>query len=357
MAHRVSQTFVISRRVHSKEKPHTVVIGLLKVLVHNAAAHNVRHVIGVQSRRLRKSPALGAAGQIASVFGKEDRHRVCLEELNETIVARRLEITVSAPGIDVIAKIVDRVLARATVEVAGNLIADGLVVIGGVPDSQPAIFVGLDVGLGVASGCLDVCGSTRVVRRVADFIAGEEANDVGILGKLVHDLSITAEQCGVPGWCLTINGQAWLAKISEDVYAVVIEELHASRVIFGRINGIHSNHVGSEGCQIWHISLASIFVGKRINVGCIGRRGAGGAGLLLVGNAPQNELGAIRIEQLRSLFVFFLVCQSAAALKFVCGPPSRTFITMDGRSALRAPPARAKSESGIVNATILLPGR
>ena len=280
----------------------TVVILFLVVHVDDTTAENLGHLVIVKSGSLLELATGGTVRQVATVLSEEDWDRVLLEELDLLIVTRLLHAALTTPGVDVVAPEVDSSLLLTTVEVVGNLLTDVLVVVGGVANTEPAVALALDVLLGVTDGCLDVGRSLCVGLVVADFVTGEEANDVGVLSKLVDDALVAGKEFDIPLGVIAVDGSVRLAEIGDDVDTSVLKELHANRVVCIGIDGVGTDGVGTKLLEQRNITLAGLLIGQGVDeVLLLLESGTSSGGVLLVGNTLHEELGAVGVEELLAL--------------------------------------------------------
>ncbi|KAI6776278.1 hypothetical protein HG530_000223 [Fusarium avenaceum] len=281
----------------------TVVVGLLVVHVDDTTAENINHLLLlVESSGLVEDTLGSTAGLVATVLSEEDRDRVVLEELGLVRVTRVLHVALTTPRVDVVTPVVDALLILATVEVVGNIFTDIDIVVGGVTNTQPAVVLALDVGLGVTDGGLDEGGSLGVADVVGNLITGKETDNVVVLSKLIDNADVALVQLNVPLGVVSVDRDAGLRKIGDNVDTGIVEQLHASLVVGLGVDGVGSDDVGTELLEERNITLASFLVGKRINV--LGRLVVGltgGGGILLVGNTLHEELGSVGVEELRTL--------------------------------------------------------
>lgn len=282
----------------------TIVIGLLEVHVDDTASNDLGHVVRVKLGGLLESTASTAVDSVATVLSEEDRNGVVGEERDDLGVAGLLEGAVTAPLVDVVAPEVDGLGGLATVEVLGHVVADGSIVVGGVTDTQPAVEVVGDVGLGVTNGSLDEGRGVGVALVVGDLVAGEEADGVVVLGQGVDDGGVALVQGSVPLGVAADDGLVGRGQVGDDVDASVGEQRHAGVVVGGGVDGVGTDDVGAGSSQDGDISLAEGLVGERVDV--VGAAGGSlgslrGAGVLLVRNTLDVELGAVLVEEVLAL--------------------------------------------------------
>ena len=68
-------------------------------------------------------------------------------------------------------------------------------------------------------------------------------------------------------------------------------------MVLGRVNGVNTDDIDSQGLHERDIPFAALWVGKRVDKGF----GAGGIHVRLVGDTNNVKLRAVRIEEFGSL--------------------------------------------------------
>lgn len=292
----------------------TVIVGLLVVHVDDTTAEGASHVIRVQGGGFVKD-TVGSAVVVATILGKEYRDRVVLKEFNLLIIAGLLHRALSTPRVDVVTPEINRLFDSVAVEVVGNLSANILVIVGGVANTKPSgnLLVVLYVGLGVSNSGLDKGRGSGIVLSVGDLVSSKEADDVGVLGKLINDSRVTLKQGSVPLRSVAVDGIVGLAEIRHDVNAGILQQLHAGLVVGLGVDGVGSNDVGAELLEKRDITLANSLIGERVDVVllCIGgrRRRTTGADFLLVSNTLHVELSSVFVEEFGALYGCNCFCQ------------------------------------------------
>lgn len=281
----------------------TIVVGFLVVHVDDTAAENLGHGIGVESASLLEDTGSSAIRQVATVLGEEDGDRVILEEINLLVIARLGHGALSAPRVDVVTPEVNGLLGLAAVEVIGDIGADIGVIVGSVANTHGSVLLVLDVLLGITNGSLDKGGRGSVGLVVADLVTGKEADDVGVLGKLVNNRGVSLVESDIPLRVVTVDGQRRLAQIRNDVDAGIIEQFHALGVVGLGVDGVGSDGVGAELLEQRNIALAGHGIGERVDELGLAGGGTAGRALLLVSNTLHEELGAVLVEELLALHI------------------------------------------------------
>ena len=285
-----------------KSARHTIVAGGLEVLVSNAAAENLGHVLRIEGGRLCPLASRSTVWLVAAILGKEGGNGVTLEEIDDAVVARGFKIRVAAPLVDIVTEEVDRVRLLAAVEVVGNVVAEIRRVVCSVTDGQVLVTLVLDVLLHVARRSLDVSRGIRVGAIVGDLVSDKEANDIRVIRKVVNDFSIVVVEVNVPLGVHAVNGLVGVAQVGNDVDAGIVEQLHASFVVAIGVDSIGSDDIGIEILQKLHISLAVGLADERISVGGVGGCGAASRrAILLVSDALDEELSAVFVEEFGAL--------------------------------------------------------
>lgn len=212
------------------------------------------------------------------------------------LIPTRLERALTTPLVDVVTPEVNSAgLVLAAVEVVGQVVSGLGVVIGSIPDTEPAAKVlGLDVGLGVPHGGLDEGRGGGVGLVVGDLVAGEEADRVRILAEVVDDPLVPGEEVRVPARVIALNRLAGDAEVCDHVDACVGEGVHARLVVGRWVDGVDTNRVGAQLLQEWDVTRAAGRIRQRVDEGGIGSLCcAAGADSLLVCYSLDEELCAV----------------------------------------------------------------
>ena len=241
----------------------TVIVVLLEVHVDDTTGPDVGHLGTVQGLDLGELAGLDG---VAAVLGEENGNVVVLELLGADVEAGLLEAGVTAPRVDVVTPEVDALVLVLAVEVVGHVVTDVRVIAGGVTNTHGAVVLGLDVGLHVTDSGLDVGAGVRGLFAVGDLVTGEETDDVLVLGQLIHDGGVTLVEVVVPLGVLAVDGLAGRGQIRNDVDAGLGQEIHALLVVLLRVDGVHTDGVGTEFLKHGDITLAGLGVGQRILV-------------------------------------------------------------------------------------------
>lgn len=352
-------------------KKQTIIAVGLEVLVRNATAENLRHVLRIEGGRIIPLASCSTVWLVAAILGKEDGDGVVLEEINDAVVARGFKVRVAAPLVDIVAEKLDRVRLVTAVEVVGNVVAEVRRVVCSVANAQVLVALVLDVLLHVARGGLDVGRGVCVGAIVGDFVSDKEANDIGVFGKVVNDLGIVVVEVDGPLRVIAVNGLVGVAQVGNDVDAGVVEQLHAVIVVAIGVDAIGSDDVGVEVLEERHVSLAFALADERVGIGGVGGCGAAARrAILLVSNALDEELAAVFVEKFGALrrereendgvsWCEFLGVPSRSLLGIVLGiEASRrrnkpTLIEMGGRSSATALLAAASRGSKTLEMPIL----
>jgi hypothetical protein len=181
--------------------------------------------------------------------------------------------------------------------------ADVGIIVGGVAYVQRPVLGVLDVLLGIAHGRLDKGRGLGVGLVGGHLVAGEEADDVLVLGELVHHVLVPLEQPNVPEGIVRLDGEARLRQVRDDVDARLFEQAHALRVVGRRVDGVGADHVGAQLLEQGDVLPAPWRIRERVDVFDGFARAAACACVLLVGDALDVELGAILVEELGALDV------------------------------------------------------
>ena len=239
----------------------TELVLFFKVHVHDASRPHTRHLASVQSADFGEKTRTRC---VAAILGKEDRHIVLCKILGLLVVAGLRVGRVATPRIDVVTPEVNGILGFAAIEVVGHVFTDGSVIVGGIPDTDRAVVLALDVGLGVANSGFDESTSYCVVRLVGYLIAGKETERVVIFDQLVNNAGVAFVELDSPSRVVSINRGSGLGQICNDVDACVCECVHAGTVVLGRIDSIYTNRVGRDLLKVFNVALACCAIGKGI---------------------------------------------------------------------------------------------
>ncbi len=280
----------------------TIIIFFLEILVNDTAAQSISHVLGVQSTGFLPLALGSTARLVAAILGKECGDRVRLEKVENAVVARRLKGRVAAPLVYVVSVKVDGGRRVAAVHVLGNRVTKVRGIVGGIANSSMVALV-LDILLHVADRSLDIGRGARGGVAVGDFVADEEARYVGVLGHGVDDALEELEEVDIPLRVGAVDGDGGVAQVSNDIDARVGEHLHAIIVVAGGVDAVCTNEVGVERHQVGNVALAVGLAHERVDKGGVARGGVAATGrrVLLVGDAANNELRAIGVEEFGSL--------------------------------------------------------
>jgi hypothetical protein len=97
----------------------------------------------------------------------------------------------------------------------------------------------------------------------------------------------------------------WVGQILDHVNASIVEQLHASIVVLGGIDGINSNGVHAQLLDERNISLAASFIRKRVDVrlwlSSSSSTATGGDVILLICDTLDEELGTILVKEVGAL--------------------------------------------------------
>lgn len=235
----------------------------MEILVDDATTPDLVHQITVQHRRVLEHTPVRAARVVAAILGEEGRHRVVGKRICPLLVATRLEGALSTPLVDIVPPKVHRgCLIGAAVEVVGEQIARLGVVIGRVPNADPATKVlARNVCLAVAHSGLDKRRRVAVGLVVSDLVAGKEAQRVLVLAQVVDDASVPRVEVCRPRRAVAVDGFARYAQVSNHIDARGVESIHARGVVGRRIDGVHTDGVGAKLLQERDITLAAGSVG------------------------------------------------------------------------------------------------
>lgn len=78
-------------------------------------------------------------------------------------------------------------------------------------------------------------------------------------------------------------------------------------MILGRVDGIHADNICTQLLQERYILRTSCYIGQGIGEQAIRRCGSIPVDILLIGDATDEELSAVFIEEMRSLYGFELL--------------------------------------------------
>ena len=125
--------------------------------------------------------------------------------LRTRFIPRRLIGSIPTPFVHVDAIEISGCSGRSTGKIFGfGFTSDGIVV-GAVTDGDGAVVFGGDVGFCVADGSLNKCACLRVREVVGHFVAGEEAENIGILGKDVNNTLVACKGIDGPFRVATVD--------------------------------------------------------------------------------------------------------------------------------------------------------
>lgn len=219
----------------------TVVVGGLKVHVHDTTAPDIVHLGAEENRDVAEGAGLDG---VATVLGEEDGDGVVGVFLGTGLVAGALECLVSTPLVDVVAEEVDGGVLVTTVQV----VRDGETNVGligcRVADTKSrSVALGLDVGLHIASSSSHKGSRIGLVGLVDNLVTGEEPDHIGIVLESVDDGGVSVVLVHGPGGRVGSNGDIWGSQIGNDIDAGIGELLHTLIVILGRVHGVRANDV------------------------------------------------------------------------------------------------------------------
>lgn len=158
----------------------------------------------------------------------------------------------------------------AAVEVVGRLPGVSAHVGSGVADKNLAVAASFDVGTHVTGRRLDeggaLCGLGLVVD---DLVAGEEAHDVGILGKGVDGREYALQVRGVVGLLGVIlgDGVGGIVGIEHHIDAGLGEGVHALIVVLGVVGHVDTDDVDTKLLEPLDIRHADLGVGEGVELG------------------------------------------------------------------------------------------
>ena len=162
----------------------TVIVHILEILKDHTTGPHDSHFGAKNSLDFGEQTRLH---RVTAVLREEDGYVPGGELLSAGLVARLLEGGGATPLVVVQAVEVDGLVGRAAVEVLGDFVTDGCVVVGGVAAGDGAVALRGDVALHITDGGFDEGVRVGVVRLVSDLIADDETQDVVVLLKLVDD--------------------------------------------------------------------------------------------------------------------------------------------------------------------------
>jgi hypothetical protein len=239
----------------------TELVLFFEVHVDDTARPNTGHLGSVQSTHFGKQTR---ARSVASVLGEEDRDVVLLKLLGTDVEARLLERRVTTPRVDVVTPEINRIILVATVKVSSQVLTDSGIIVGSITDTNGAIVLALDVGLGITDSGLDESAGNGVVWLIGDLVTSKEAESVVVLHHLVHDAHVAAGERGCPSWSVTNDGVLGFGQICYNVDASISERIHAGLVVLGRVDGIDTNGVCLDLLEEFDVTLARSSVGERV---------------------------------------------------------------------------------------------
>ena len=249
-----------SRRIRTVKL--TELVLLFKVHVDDSTRPDASHLLAVKSTDFGEETR---ARGVAAVLSEEDWHIVLLELLGADVKARLLERRLTAPGVDVVAPEVDRGFLVTAVEISGQVGTNVGVIVGSIADTNLAVVLALEVGLGVTDSRLDESASNGVVGLVGDLVTSEETEGVVVLHQLVHHICVALVDDRVPLGIVSDNRVLRLRQIRDHVDASIGERVHAGLVVLGRIDGVYTDSVGLNLLEVLDVALACCRVGKRIH--------------------------------------------------------------------------------------------
>ena len=217
----------------------TIVVGLLKVHVHDAARPDLGHLVAVQSLHFLEAAGLYL---VATVLGEESRDAVGRKFLRAFLIPRIFVGRVAAPRINIVAPEIDTLFSWAAVEIVSQNGAS-LIVIRGIADTHWSVLPLLDVCFRVPDCGLDKSAGDSVVWRIGDLVSSKEAKCVCVVGQTVNHSCVPSVKRGIPLRFIAVNGGFRLAKISDHVYPSICEHLHAFGMVSGRVDSVCSDGI------------------------------------------------------------------------------------------------------------------
>lgn len=228
----------------------TIVVGLLRVLVDDAAAENALHLIAVDLWYLGED----TRGRcVAAKLGEEDGDRAALEPSNKLIVAGLREGAVATPRVGVEGEQVDAallVLLILTLQILPRIEEDRTDIGSAVTDGDGTIGVLGDVVLEVTSDGANVRrdGST-VVLVEDDLVSAEEGGRVGVVLEGLDD----GESPVQVGSVVRLPGRSRAKAFARKRRVDVQEHVHAS--LYNRAQSAHtSSHISPCTLQVDSVS-------------------------------------------------------------------------------------------------------
>ena len=143
--------------------------------------------------------------RITAILGEENGDGKVCELLRTSFIPRRLICSVPTPFVHIDTVEISRCRRRSTGKIFGfGFTGDGIVV-GAVTDGDGTVVFRGNVGFCVADSSFDKCTCLRVRVIVCDFVAGEEAEDIGILGKDVDNALVACKDVDGPFRVVTVD--------------------------------------------------------------------------------------------------------------------------------------------------------
>lgn len=257
---------------------HTVVVGILEVLVDNTTGKPVVHLRAVHDGDVAEGTGLDGD---TTVLGEEVRDGVVAQILGHDVVAGLSVGGVAAPLVDIVTEEVDGFVRVTAVEVVDKVGTDLGDIGGGVTDTDGAVVLGLDVGLHVTHGGLDVGAGTGGVDAVGVLVTREEAQSVGVVGQRVDHAGVVVVQVNGPLRVAAVNGVVGGGQIRQHVDTCVGEQVHTGGVVRVWVDVVDTHHVGVEFLQVGQIPLADGLVGEGIDE--IDRASGGRRAVVVIG--------------------------------------------------------------------------
>lgn len=151
----------------------------MEIHVDDSTGPDISHLVAVDSSNLSEFTWLNS---VATIFGEECRDRVIGEFECSLIVPGFREGRITAPRVDVVTPEVDSVISITAVEVMSQRNSDGGIIVGSITNTNLAVVLGLDIGLGITDRSFDESTGVGVVDFVGYLVTGEETEDVGVVG-------------------------------------------------------------------------------------------------------------------------------------------------------------------------------
>lgn len=257
---------------------HTVVVGILEVLVDNTTGKPVVHLRAVHDGDVAEGTRLDGD---TTVLGEEVRDGVVAQILGHDVVAGLGVGGVTAPLVDIVTEEVDGFVRVTAVEVVDEVGTDLGDISSGVTDTDGAVVLGLDVGLHVTHGGLDVGTGTGGVDTVGVLVTREEAQSVGVVGQRVDYAGVVVVQVNGPLRVAAVNGVVGGGQIRQHVDTCVGEQVHTGGVVRVWVDVVDTHHVGVEFLQVGQIPLADGLIGEGIDE--IDRASGGRRAVVIIG--------------------------------------------------------------------------